>query len=531
MRIGLGPGVPAGRGAAFRERTGVDLLEGYGSTETNFVIADRARFAARRRDGLAAPGLRRARGRRRTTSSCPPARPASWCCAPTSRSRSRAATSACRTRPSRPGATSGSTPATAWCARPTARFRFVDRIKDAIRRRGENISSYEVEQVLLSHPAVAAVAVYPGALGAGRRRGDGGARRARRPARSTRPSWPRSGRLLPVAAAELRDPALLDIVAELPRTENGKVQKFRLRERGVTPTAWDMAHPRAPHGAPPQGGATSGPAQPDPRWPLEGGGFMTRVARWRHEKLEATHEHRLHRRRPGRPLLRAADEAAGSAPRRSAWSSATAPTTRSAGASCSPTRRSATCEAADPETARADPRRVQPLGRHRRPLPRPQRSRSGGHGFCGIGRKRLLNILQERCEALGVELVFETDVTDDAGAARAVRRRPRHRQRRPQQPRSARATPTPSSPTSTCAAAASSGSARSRRFDAFTFAFEETEHGWFQAHAYQFDGDTSTFIVETPEDVWQRAGLERMSQEEAIAFCERLFARTSAATR
>ena len=40
-------------------------------------------------------------------------------------------------------------------------FRFIDRIKDAIRRRGENISSYEVEQVLLSHPAVASVAVYP----------------------------------------------------------------------------------------------------------------------------------------------------------------------------------------------------------------------------------------------------------------------------------------------------------------------------------------------------------------------------------
>jgi anthraniloyl-CoA monooxygenase len=61
-------------------------------------------------------------------------------------------------------------------------------------------------------------------------------------------------------------------------------------------------------------------------------------------------------------------------------------------------------------------------------------------------------------------------------------------------------------------------------FKAFTFAFVETEHGWFQAHAYQFDGDTSTFIVETPEAVWQKAGLERMTQEEAIAFCERLFA-------
>src|SRR3954471_2319299 len=40
--------------------------------------------------------------------------------------------------------------------------------------------------------------------------------------------------------------------------------------------------------------------------------------------------------------------------------------------------------------------------------------RSGGHGFCGIGRKRLLNILQQRCESLGVDLVFETDVASDA---------------------------------------------------------------------------------------------------------------------
>ena len=44
---------------------------------------------------------------------------------------------------------------------------------------------------------------------------------------------------------------------------------------------------------------------------------------------------------------------------------------------------------------------------------------SGGHGFCGIGRKRLLNILQARCEALGVELVYDTDVADDVAAARA----------------------------------------------------------------------------------------------------------------
>jgi anthraniloyl-CoA monooxygenase len=48
-----------------------------------------------------------------------------------------------------------------------------------------------------------------------------------------------------------------------------------------------------------------------------------------------------------------------------------------------------------------------------------------------------------------------------------------------------------------------------KKFDAFTFAFEETPHGWFQAHAYQFDGETSTFIVETPEEVWRRPAWTR----------------------
>jgi len=61
-------------------------------------------------------------------------------------------------------------------------------------------------------------------------------------------------------------------------------------------------------------------------------------------------------------------------------------------------------------------------------------------------------------------------------------------------------------------------------FDAFTFAFRNTEHGMFQAHAYPFDATTSTFIVECNEQTWRRAGLEGLSEEENIAFCQRLFA-------
>jgi anthraniloyl-CoA monooxygenase len=149
--------------------------------------------------------------------------------------------------------------------------------------------------------------------------------------------------------------------------------------------------------------------------------------------------------------------------------------------------------------------------------------KSSGHGFCGIGRKRLLNILQARCEALGVELAFEDDVADDVAAARdfnadvviasdGLNSRIRTRYAETFQPdidlRRCRFV----------------WLGTKKRFPAFTFAFAETPHGWFQAHAYQYDGDTSTFIVETPEETWRAAGLDNMSQEEGIAYCEQLFA-------
>ncbi len=81
-----------------------------------------------------------------------------------------------------------------------------------------------------------------------------------------------------------------------------------------------------------------------------------------------------------------------------------------------------------------------------------------------------------------------------------------------------------SSLTSTCASAASSGSAPKQHFPAFTFAFEQTEHGWFQIHAYQFSARLSTVIVETREETWQAHGLDRFNTDQSIAFCEQLFA-------
>jgi anthraniloyl-CoA monooxygenase len=148
---------------------------------------------------------------------------------------------------------------------------------------------------------------------------------------------------------------------------------------------------------------------------------------------------------------------------------------------------------------------------------------SGGHGFCGIGRKRLLNILQHRCEALGVELQFDCNVDDEAALARdfdadlviaADGSNSRIRARYADAFR-------PDIDVRQCRFV---WLGTRKLFKAFTFAFEETPFGWFQAHAYQYDGDTSTFIVEAPEDVWLRAGLDKMSQPESIAFCERLFA-------
>jgi anthraniloyl-CoA monooxygenase len=150
-----------------------------------------------------------------------------------------------------------------------------------------------------------------------------------------------------------------------------------------------------------------------------------------------------------------------------------------------------------------------------------QRFRSGGHGFCGIGRKRLLNILQERARALGVEQRFQFEVRDEDAFADAdliiaadganSRTRTRHA-----------ATLEPSVDVRKCRYI---WLGTRQPFSAFTFAFEQTEHGWFQIHAYQFSREMSTVIVETREETWKAHNLDRARTAESIEFCERLFAR------
>ena len=144
---------------------------------------------------------------------------------------------------------------------------------------------------------------------------------------------------------------------------------------------------------------------------------------------------------------------------------------------------------------------------------------SGGHGFSGIGRRKLLNILQARCAQLGVMQVFQTEVKDDAAYSNAdlivaadgvnsvVRRKYAEHFRPDIDVRKCRYIWLGSH----------------RKLDAFTFAFEETPWGWFQLHAYRFDQDTSTFIVETREETWLAAGLDQAHQQASIAFCEKVF--------
>ncbi len=150
---------------------------------------------------------------------------------------------------------------------------------------------------------------------------------------------------------------------------------------------------------------------------------------------------------------------------------------------------------------------------------------SGGHGFSGIARKKLLNILQERARALGVEMRFETPVRDiedltalglqdadlivAADGINSVIRKKFAAHFKPQlDVRKAKYI----------------WLGTDYRFDAFTFYFVQNEHGVFQAHCYRFDENTSTFIVECDEASWRAAGFDRMDTSATIAACEKMFA-------
>ncbi len=148
---------------------------------------------------------------------------------------------------------------------------------------------------------------------------------------------------------------------------------------------------------------------------------------------------------------------------------------------------------------------------------------STGHGFCGLSRKTLLTILEERCRALGVTIEHTREVTIDDidaiakgadlvlgadGVNSLVRTKYQEHLR-------------PSIDWRRCKFC---WLGADKALQAFTFIFKESEHGLFQVHAYPFEEGRSTFIVECHEDVWRRAGLDRASEEDTVRYCEALFA-------
>jgi anthraniloyl-CoA monooxygenase len=132
----------------------------------------------------------------------------------------------------------------------------------------------------------------------------------------------------------------------------------------------------------------------------------------------------------------------------------------------------------------------------------------------------MLEILQRRAHALGVELRYETEVTDldrFAGAdlivaADGVNSASRQRYAAAFQPQ------------------IEMGRNRfvwlgtSKPFPAFTFIFKHDRHGLWRVHAYQYEKGGSTFIVETTEETWRKAGLDRATEDDTLAYCEALFA-------
>ena len=155
---------------------------------------------------------------------------------------------------------------------------------------------------------------------------------------------------------------------------------------------------------------------------------------------------------------------------------------------------------------------------------RGERVRSGGHGFAGMARMKLLNIFQERCKQLGVEIIYGTTIKELTELQRAdlvlaadgvnsfVRESLKSYLK----------------PTIDMRKTKFVWLGTTQKFDAFTFIFKENQHGWFYNHAYQYGQGvgkaSSTWILETHEDTWRKAGLDQASEEETIAYFEDLYA-------
>ena len=151
--------------------------------------------------------------------------------------------------------------------------------------------------------------------------------------------------------------------------------------------------------------------------------------------------------------------------------------------------------------------------------------RSSGHGFSGIARRRLLQILQDRCAELGVKMQFEVEVegidvfadADMIVAADGINSKTRT------------ALAEEFKPELEVGTAKFIWLGTRKVFDAFKFFIADTPHGLFQVHAYPFDAETSTFIVECDEEAFKGAGLDQMSVEASDPITAPPFSRREAA--
>ena len=152
-----------------------------------------------------------------------------------------------------------------------------------------------------------------------------------------------------------------------------------------------------------------------------------------------------------------------------------------------------------------------------------ERIRSGGHGFAGMSRQKLLNILQGRCRDVGIQMNFETEIVElehyreadlvlgSDGVNSMVRESYKDTFK----------------PTIDMRKTKFVWLGTTQKFDAFTFIFKPNEHGWFYNHAYQYGQGrgmaASTWILETHEDTWKRASLDQATEKETLDYFEDMF--------
>ena len=234
VRICLSPATPAELVEQFRQRFGVHSIDGYGSTETNLVMSNTINGYAPGTMGRVVPGFE-VRVVDENDCEVPTGTPGELVVR--------------HTEPfSMAGGYSGNPGATASAWRnlwfhtgdrvmrdEQEIYHYLDRTRDAIRRRGENISSWEVEQALLSHPDVENAAV----IGVPSEVGEEDVMAFIVPRTRGRPPPSVVTRFLEDRLARFAIPRYLEFVRELPMTENGKVKKYLLREWGVSPRTWD----------------------------------------------------------------------------------------------------------------------------------------------------------------------------------------------------------------------------------------------------------------------------------------------------